>query len=289
VAKLERLPAGMKTAAQARERMWQRGLHWSVAKALGRWVPFEYFLRQALLPPHEHFCCGVPVPYAQGALGQGLFTSIPVTALTFVLPDWVRCGGGIHHLSDHFVCAGEWRSLRRKITETGVFREAQALLDADFLFREMPIYRQYVRRAKNGNPVSRNQILLDREERIDAYFERFVEQFRWMERDGFLRLKTAQRLTGSKMVLNPVREQQTERGEQDLGVAIDADGQLMRLPGGQHRFAVASLLEISVIPVEVRMVHVDWLRRIDREGGAAWTLRQKLRRAVLALSGAMDG
>jgi hypothetical protein len=278
----------MKTAALARERMWQRGLHWSVAKALGRWVPFEYLLRQALAPPLEHFCCGVPVSYAQGALGQGLFTSIPVTALTFVLPDWVRCGEEIHHLSDHFVCGGEWRPLRKKITETGVFREAKALLGADFLFRDMPIYRQYVQRAKNGNPVSRNQISLDREERIDAYFERFVEQFRSMGRDGFLRLETAQRLTGSKMALNTVREQQTERGEQDLGVAIDADGQLMRLPGGQHRFAIASLLGISVIPVEVRMVHVEWLRRLDREGGDAWTLRQKLRRMVLALSGAVN-
>ena len=68
----------------------------------------------------------------------------------------------------------------------------------------------------------------------------------------------------------------TELGEQDIGVAIDATGRLCKLPGGQHRFAIARALGLSEIPVQVRMLHVDVL-----QGQCAQTLTSMIEQGRL--------
>ncbi len=49
--------------------------------------------------------------------------------------------------------------------------------------------------------------------------------------------------------------------ERDIGVAIDADGRLVRHTNGKHRMAAALALGIERIPVEIRLVHTGWLAR----------------------------
>jgi ParB-like chromosome segregation protein Spo0J len=76
---------------------------------------------------------------------------------------------------------------------------------------------------------------------VDEYFERFVALFRSIEQHGVVR-----RAAGR---------------DRDIGVALGPWGDLVRLPGGQHRLAIASVLGLERIPVQIRMVHADLLRR----------------------------
>lgn len=44
----------------------------------------------------------------------------------------------------------------------------------------------------------------------------------------------------------------------EIGVAIDADGSILWLKRGSHRLRFAKLLDVSEIPVEVRVRHRKW-------------------------------
>jgi hypothetical protein len=59
----------------------------------------------------------------------------------------------------------------------------------------------------------------------------------------------------------------------EIKVLVDRDGMLLRAYGGNHRFAMARILEVPTIPVQVAGVHELWARRwferIDRDLVAA--------------------
>jgi len=71
--------------------------------------------------------------------------------------------------------------------------------------------------------------------------------------------KTASRLTANSAAL--------ERGETDAGVAIGPRGRLYRYRGGFHRTAAARELGLPSLPVQVKLVHLDWLREMIKETG----------------------
>lgn len=59
-----------------------------------------------------------------------------------------------------------------------------------------------------------------------------------------------------------ISQRSTQQPDREIGIAIDHRGNIIKLQGGQHRFALAKLLNISHIPVEIRMVHTDLLQQI---------------------------
>jgi hypothetical protein len=117
----------------------------------------------------------------------------------------------------------------------------------DLAYRSTGAYASLIKAAECGKPMWRQQILLDRRELIDLYFERFSALFRSIREHGVLSY-------------NRLRERErAEPGERNVGVAIGCDGQLYRLPGGQHRTAIAKVLGLPSMPVEVRLIHTKWL------------------------------
>lgn len=48
--------------------------------------------------------------------------------------------------------------------------------------------------------------------------------------------------------------------DDEIGVAIAPDGTFIKVSGGNHRLAIARLINLPTVVAEVRFVHRDWLR-----------------------------
>ena len=70
--------------------------------------------------------------------------------------------------------------------------------------------------------------------------------------------------------------------ETEVGMAVDADGGLVRVGPGNHRFAIAHQLGLRRIPVELRLFHVRWLREAFRSHG------QHAPAAIIAAAGRLN-
>lgn len=62
------------------------------------------------------------------------------------------------------------------------------------------------------------------------------------------------------------------------GVMIGRHGELIKSPGGRHRWAAATLLELPAVPVEIEHIHPLWLKRIG--GGFSGASLQRLQQSL---------
>lgn len=258
-------------------RRWQaeRLLHAGLAPVAGLSPAFAQLLEGALLQAGRGGAgFWLPVAYAVQRFGPKLDLVIRPDAIEYVLLDGVALDGRRLHTGLWFVGAGDWTPIRWPMTRHQVSREAAELLEQDLRYRDTAVYRSYRQRAETPRPMVRNRVLLDSVAQIDAYFERFVALFESIRENGVLRRSARVRmmLPGGR-----ARSWWTELGEQDIGVAIDATGRLCKLPGGQHRFAIARALGLSEIPVQVRMLHADALQGRSAQGLASMIEQGRLR------------
>jgi hypothetical protein len=197
----------------------------------------------------------VPTPLATSCLGKNLLLAYPPAEIDSFLADWVLDGKRRLHTSDNFLGAGDWRPISGAIMDSPVAREAAELNACTLDYRATSAYVEMVRAAEGGKAIRRQQVLLDRRELIDDYFQRFVTLFRSIREHGVL-------------PYHMLRQRGTaEPGERDVGVAIGCGGEIYRLRGGQHRTAIAKVLGLPAMPVEVRLVHAGWLGKIRDETG----------------------
>lgn len=202
----------------------------------------------------------VPLSRALSALGEeALSIMLPVSRLGVRLHDWVSCQGRIVHTSDHFLFRGDWSSLLFASTKTRTMHEARSLHAVGLDFRRATAYLEDRKQIEKGRFFRRNKVLINRVELLDAYYTRFVDLFESVMRFGVLSLADARRQVPGLHGRSQVRGWRVSRGERDIGVAIGAAGELVVLPGAKHRLAIASVLEVPMVPVQVRMVHGDWL------------------------------
>lgn len=192
----------------------------------------------------------MPSSWGVKVFGAALQFDCPIGHVAMQLTDWVGCGERRWHLNDYFLGSGEWGPLARPSDDTSVGREAVELHACALDYRSTRVYAELVEAMRNGRPVRRQQGLLDSPQRIDAYFERFIALYRAIAEQGLLSCRRLKELG----VVEP--------GERDVGVAVAADGALLRLPGGQHRTAIARVLNLPTVPVEARLLHVGWLSRV---------------------------
>lgn len=62
----------------------------------------------------------------------------------------------------------------------------------------------------------------------------------------------------------------------EVGIGIGRDGRLIKVANGNHRFALAVLLDLPTIVAEVSVVHVDWYRQGRGAGRGLERLRRRL-------------
>lgn len=203
---------------------------------------------------------------AQRALGDRLVIDIDPSVLRQQLAFRVRQGDRVFSIRDKFLGAGDWRPLLEELRRSSTHREVMAIVEAEFDYRRTEGYRRALERAGTDRPVKRNFIALSSADKVEAYFRQTTEMCRSIQAHGVVRRSDyGFRLASLRNPL--VRLPWLELGELDIGIAIGPNGELYRFASGKHRTPAAQALGLKSIPVEVRMVHADWLERQMRQSG----------------------
>lgn len=197
---------------------------------------------------------------ARRALGTKLLIDIDPSVLEKQLDHRVRQGEEVYSIRDRFLGAGDWTPLLHLLRRSSTHREVMEVVEAEFAYRSTTGYRRALERAGTERPVKRNYVALSSPAKVEAYFRQTTEMCRSIQRHGLLRRADYGFKLGS--IRRPsIRLPWVELGELDIGVAIGASGELYRFASGKHRTPAAQALGLKSIPVEVRMVHAEWLER----------------------------
>lgn len=257
------VPEGERDAGQRREWWRAQAMQAVLAPVLGTQPLFARLLRAALSSARSTEAgFWLPNVYALRRFGGGLELEVAADSLRHTLLDGVEVGGRRLHTGHWFIGAGDWAPILWSLARHQVSGEAVELLAVDLRFRDTAAYGRYRRRAEDGMPMVRNRVVLDSAERVDGYFEAFVRLFESIRDNGLQRRARWARSDYSRPVQ---RRWAAEWREQDIGVALMADGRLCKLPGGQHRFAIARALGLRQVPVQLRLLHVDALEPYSAE------------------------
>jgi hypothetical protein len=203
---------------------------------------------------------------ARRALGNKLLIDIDPSVLEKQLDHRVRQGDEVYSIRDRFLGAGDWTPLLHLLRRSSTHREVMEVVEAAFDYRSTNGYRRALERAGTERPVKRNFVALSSPAKVEAYFRQTTDMCRSIQRRGLLRRADYGFKLGS--IRRPsIRLPWVELGELDIGIAVGAAGEVYRFASGKHRTPAAQALGLRSIPVEVRMVHADWLGRIIKETG----------------------
>ncbi len=242
-------------------------LHRTVATTSTRIAPrltsgiVNHSLHKALRQNNLSDALTLPIAYAKIALAEFQHIQLPLQLLTFKLHDWISGDLGPQHTNDYFICTGDWSAALIEIKTSSVYLEAQQLQAEKLDYLSTEIYQRYLKDLDQGRIHIRNKIALNNPEKINYYFERFVDLFLSIQTQGFMTLEQARRTKDPLSNPSAIRTWRTSYGETNIGIAIGPQGEFIALPGGQHRLAVASVVGLPVIPAEIRMLHIDWIRK----------------------------
>lgn len=262
------LRAGLASRGEARRR-----LDFAIA-AHSRWE------MEHKLPPFD-----LAVAFAVRACEGALELEMPVSALQMRMHDWVRCGDATYHVGQYFLTEADWASLTRPAMPSAIMREAVYLRASKLAFKETLIYSRYLEMMEQGYTISRNRAAVNSRERLDDYFERFASLYRSIEQNGVMRMRDVRR-SGDLPGSTAPGKSCDHASNHDIGIAIGPRGEIAVLPGAQHRLAVASALKLGKVPVQVRMVHGEWLRGLESIGASP---AEAVTRAVAQLAARMGG
>ncbi|MCG5531620.1 hypothetical protein LRD18_12300 [Halorhodospira halochloris] len=147
--------------------------------------------------------------------------------------------------------AGPWDKLVYPLNSDSTWREAcrhtrtvYQIFEQDLPIEQTDEYRKLYRKMVRGKSVRKG---IKREQEIRDYFQRMFDAFESMKASGFL----GQQELGGK-------------SKDDIRVAIDRHGQLVRLGNGRHRFAMAQILAVPSIVVHVSHMHSLWVESCMR-------------------------
>lgn len=194
--------------------------------------------------------------YAQKYFKEQLCISIPPAKIKQVLHDWILYEQKIFHSNDIFLAHFDLLAVANDIHRSPIFQQAQELVDNNWDYTITSSYKKYIEALKNKRPITKQHVLLDNEEKIDNYFHRFQALCISIQNKGFLQTHNLQVTS-------------THSPDKDLGLAIHSDGSLLKLVGGQHRFALAHALKLAEIPMQVRMIHAELIQQVTKRHHAS--------------------
>jgi hypothetical protein len=215
--------------------------------------------------------------------GSALHLEIDPARLRRRISDWVRDHRGPRWVGASFLDAAEWSAALQPISDSPVHREMRELVAAGADFRDTRGYRHLLYGIEVGRPARRNGLRLATADDVDAYFRYCRDLIKSMRKRGAVRHRVSGAFHRLRLKHRDVRPPKVDSAERDIGVAIGADGEIIRHLGGKHRTAIAQALGLPTLPVEIRMVHVNWLARQMHETGLAPHLA--LQQGLAALAG----
>ncbi|MDX3978044.1 hypothetical protein [Shinella sp.] len=212
---------------------------------------------------------GPALPAAQSHFHFGERLVIPVAAksLTTRLRDNISDRGRLRWIGTHFLDGSDWSGIVEPLENSSSHAEILELIRTRQDFRAGARYRSYAKRINDGGIVKRNRIVIDTIDKLDNYFEYYLALIADIETNGIVPHSDLGLLGQTGRRHRWTRTLWQDLAERDIGVAIDAEGRLVRHTNGKHRMAAALALGIERIPVEIRLVHAGWLRQqADRLG-----------------------
>lgn len=203
----------------------------------------------------------LPVAQAHFHFSDALLLSINPRSVKLRLIDYFLDSGRPSWIGSHFLDGNDWQPLLTSVRKSSSHAEIAELCRTRQDFREGQRYQRYAERIAKGVLLRRNRVTLDTIGKLDGYFEYYLALIDDIEKNGIqphselgLRGQTGNRHRWTRSLWQDL-------AERDIGVAIDADGRLVRHTNGKHRMAVALALGLPRIPVEIRLVHARWLQR----------------------------
>jgi hypothetical protein len=204
---------------------------------------------------------GVSPEHALWYFGAALHLDIDPLSLTHRISDWVRDRRGMHWVGVSFLDAADWTDALSRVEESPVHREMLEIVAAGRDFRDTEAYRRMLKAIELGRPSKRNNIRLATVEQVDAYFGYCRDLIKSMKKRGVVRHRVSWAFHRLRVKHRDARHPLHDSAERDIGVAITADGRIIRHLGGKHRTAIAQALKLPTMPVEIHMVHTDWIAK----------------------------
>ena len=157
-----------------------------------------------------------------------------------------------------FFWPGDWDQRAAPLTATPRYRLMADIWEHRDCLEESATFREYRAGSDAGQPrrMVNKGLLLDSRERILDFLEQQLALFESMQRDGF----------------------RSDRGEDELRVAIARDGRLIKARAGRRRTSVAHILGLARIPVRIAHVHEQWWQHHRK--ALSGPLDQRLQRAL---------
>nr|WP_299379369.1 hypothetical protein [uncultured Halomonas sp.] len=198
-----------------------------------RWLKQERFARQVE-------ATGLPYRSVEAYLDKNLELQVDPNALTTLIsiPRSFPVKSERRSALNQFIWKGDWDRTRYDFSKGSRYR----FIDDIWRHRDEPVqsaaYKRLVHRIEQGKPFRSHHkgILLNTPDKVLAYLNVYIGYMKDMQRHGF----------------------NNTLGKDRLGVAIDRHGRVVKLNRGLHRLAMAQVLELKAIPVQVRSVHARW-------------------------------
>ncbi|WP_227370550.1 hypothetical protein [Halomonas sp. M20] len=198
-----------------------------------RWLTQKRFARQVE-------ATGLPYRSVEAHLDKNLALQVDPNALTQLIsiPRSFPVKSERRSALNQFIWKGEWDRTRYDFRKGSRYRLIDDIWRHQDDLIESASYRRLVQRIAQGNPFRSHQkgILLNTPDKVLAYLNVYIGYMKDMQRDGF----------------------DNTLGKDRLGVAIDRHGRVVKLNRGLHRLAMAQVLGLKTIPVQVRSVHARW-------------------------------
>ena len=193
---------------------------------------------------------------ARAVLRSGLDLRINPQRVSHRLADAWDDDGDVRSADQRFLDGGDWSDITYPIRESRAHVEMLDICRWRSDFRRTSRYRVLSEQIAAGESVRRYGVTLTSVADLDRHYLRGLSLVESIERQGLL---TAREVRSSPQRYGLSRAPWRDWAERDIGVAVSADGSLIRHTCGRHRFAAAQGLALPEIAVEVRLVHAGWL------------------------------
>nr|WP_298415659.1 hypothetical protein [uncultured Halomonas sp.] len=152
---------------------------------------------------------------------------------------------------NQFIWKGDWDLTRSDFRNGSRYRFIADIWRHRNELAQSTSYRHFMQRIEHDKPFRSHQkgILLNTSDKVLEYLNIYVGYMQDILSHGF----------------------DARLGKDRLSVAIDRNGQVVKLNRGLHRLAMAQVLGLKEIPVQVRAVHALWWQQVTagEQGKAA--------------------
>jgi len=253
----------------AREKRWralpQRLFSNVAARVPGVPARFRNALAQAVAAPaSELLHYAIPFKLAERALGQTAIIDADPQSIDRWLISAARSEDGIELPREHFLVDGPLKPLIRALDSSRLDQEVREFIACGGDYRQTRTFRTFEKRLSEKGKFQRNGVTFQDLADVEAYCRHHIGLIESIRTHGVVRRAQLASIGASPRRSSP-NGRFLDRTETDAGVAVGPSGQLLRYRGGFHRTAAARELRLTRMPVQVKLVHLTWLRKLVQE------------------------